>query len=154
MIIQTGELRDQERRYRGREPAAILEVETDPLMRARGAIGYALTARRLNAELLVKGTLTAPMAFKCARCGEWFRQTLRVTDFVRSVALAAENEAIDLTADIREDILLNLPRHQVCSDKCRGLCPKCGENLNKKQCACRPESSAEAWRALERLQLH
>lgn len=43
---------------------------------------------------------------------------------------------IDLNDMIREEILLHYPFIPVCSQSCKGLCSKCGVNLNEKSCNC------------------
>ncbi|MCD7722558.1 MAG: DUF177 domain-containing protein [Clostridiales bacterium] len=40
---------------------------------------------------------------------------------------------------VREEILLFLPAKILCSDDCKGLCAKCGKNLNHGECACKKE---------------
>lgn len=40
---------------------------------------------------------------------------------------------------IREDIFLGLPQKLLCSEECKGLCPKCGKNLNEGSCDCKPD---------------
>ena len=43
----------------------------------------------------------------------------------------------ELQADaVRADVLLSLPIKWVCREECRGLCPKCGANLNQGDCGC------------------
>ena len=37
---------------------------------------------------------------------------------------------------VRESILAALPMKILCRDDCRGLCLKCGQNLNRGQCDC------------------
>ena len=32
--------------------------------------------------------------------------------------------------------MLALPMQVVCSEKCKGLCPVCGQDLNKAECGC------------------
>jgi DUF177 domain-containing protein len=54
----------------------------------------------------------------------------------------------DLT---REQIELSLPMARLCSDECRGLCPKCGANLNLGECACSEDQIDARWAALEEL---
>ncbi len=46
-------------------------------------------------------------------------------------------EHIELSEDIVESLLLELPARIVCSEDCKGLCPKCGQNLNEAECDCR-----------------
>lgn len=46
---------------------------------------------------------------------------------------------LDLTEDIIDTIILNLPMKPLCSNDCKGLCQKCGINLNEEQCNCELE---------------
>ncbi len=85
---------------------------------------------------------TAP----CDRCGE---ET--ITPFVCSFdhtvvqSLVGENEGdyieapdftVELDAPVTADILLSLPSKHLCREDCKGLCPKCGKNLNEGDCGC------------------
>ena len=47
-----------------------------------------------------------------------------------------DGKVIDLQPLVREQVLLSLPMNAVCKEDCRGLCPKCGQNLNEKECGC------------------
>lgn len=47
-----------------------------------------------------------------------------------------DGEELDITEDIMDMVILSLPMKPLCSDKCRGLCPKCGINLNEEECDC------------------
>ena len=47
-----------------------------------------------------------------------------------------DNDTLDITDIVRESILAELPQKVLCKDDCRGLCPKCGKNLNQGQCDC------------------
>ena len=47
-----------------------------------------------------------------------------------------DGKVIDLEPIIREQVLLALPMNAVCREDCCGLCMKCGQNLNEKQCGC------------------
>lgn len=46
---------------------------------------------------------------------------------------------IDLDVFIREEILLFLPSKILCREDCKGLCPKCGKNLNEGSCDCKKD---------------
>ncbi len=43
---------------------------------------------------------------------------------------------IDLQKLVKEQAILALPDKPLCSEICKGLCPRCGEDLNKDLCAC------------------
>ena len=50
---------------------------------------------------------------------------------------------VDLSEVLRQEILLHFPLIPVCSKSCKGLCPKCGIDLNKKTCECKKETTAD-----------
>ena len=43
---------------------------------------------------------------------------------------------LDITKALSDEIALSLPTSWLCSDDCKGLCPKCGVNLNEQLCDC------------------
>ncbi|MBQ9994245.1 MAG: DUF177 domain-containing protein [Clostridia bacterium] len=43
---------------------------------------------------------------------------------------------LDFDDIVLEDILLSLPMKHLCRQECKGLCPKCGCNLNHADCGC------------------
>lgn len=47
-----------------------------------------------------------------------------------------EDHLIDLEPLIRAALVLELPYVPLCKDDCKGLCPKCGANLNDGPCNC------------------
>ena len=50
--------------------------------------------------------------------------------------LIIENNSVDFTRLCSEEIVFSLPYRELCSDDCKGLCPKCGKNLNEGSCNC------------------
>jgi len=54
-------------------------------------------------------------------------------EFSLSYSIAGMVE-LDITDDIRQEILLSYPVKLLCREDCRGLCPRCGENLNERVC--------------------
>ncbi len=47
-----------------------------------------------------------------------------------------DGTTIELDPLVREQVLLALPMHAVCTEDCKGLCSQCGKNLNEGQCGC------------------
>ena len=41
---------------------------------------------------------------------------------------------LDITDDVRQEILLSYPIRFLCREDCLGLCPQCGTNLNERSC--------------------
>jgi uncharacterized protein len=60
-------------------------------------------------------------------------------------------QEIDLTADVRESLLLAIPMRVVCSESCKGLCRNCGANLNEVICQCVQETLDPRWEPLRKL---
>ena len=56
---------------------------------------------------------------------------------------------LDLRPAIREEWLLAQPRYVVCREDCKGLCPKCGADLNEGDCGCPPQTDSR-WEALRK----
>ena len=54
--------------------------------------------------------------------------------------IVADGESIDLNEIALTDMLLSLPTKILCKDDCKGLCPVCGIDLNKKSCNCRAKT--------------
>lgn len=50
-----------------------------------------------------------------------------------------EDGFLDLDAQLWEQVELEFPTRVLCRDDCRGLCPRCGKNLNEGPCDCKPE---------------
>jgi uncharacterized protein len=59
---------------------------------------------------------------------------------------------VDLRPALREQWLLAVPAFVLCSDDCKGLCQRCGTDLNVAACRCAVESDSrwDALRSLER----
>jgi uncharacterized protein len=55
---------------------------------------------------------------------------------------------------LREQVILSLPVRSLCQPDCKGLCPRCGENLNEKQCRCDEAPADPRWLALGELGSH
>jgi len=153
LLIETGRLRQKPERICGKEPAASLEIDLGAQIRPEGALAYDLTVQRVSDELVVRGTLKISFGCRCARCGGDFIKNVFVSDFCRNFALTSKNELINLTPDVREDILLSLPMVVVCSDACQGLCSVCGANRNHEKCGCKRQAGPDAWRILDGLRL-
>ena len=98
----------------------------------------------------------------CARCLKPVSETLEI-EFKRTVAakLEAEDEddeyllvtedCIDVGEPIEDETVLSLPARLLCSEDCKGLCQKCGANLNFGKCSCPENEIDPRWAALKKL---
>lgn len=118
----------------------------------RQPIHVRVSVNLIGHTLLVQGTLTTAAVLECNRCLKEFEYGLRVDDFVFS-RQARGDETVDLTENIREDIILALPMKRLCSDECKGLCPVCGRDLNAGACNCKPRQEESFFSVLDGLNL-
>ncbi|SHH93447.1 uncharacterized protein SAMN02745823_01514 [Sporobacter termitidis DSM 10068] len=51
-----------------------------------------------------------------------------------------EGDFIDVDEIISTDFVLNMDQRLLCRDDCKGLCEKCGADLNEGPCACKSET--------------
>jgi uncharacterized protein len=62
-----------------------------------------------------------------------------------------EGDGVELNDTLREYVLLALPMQRLCSMKCKGICPVCGQNRNQNPCQCQATAVDDRWAALKQL---
>jgi uncharacterized protein len=62
-----------------------------------------------------------------------------------------KEQELDLRPAIREEWLLAAPTFGLCRDDCKGLCARCGHDLNTGPCQCEDTSADPRWDALRKL---
>ena len=126
----------------GTESPEILELppDADPPLAPAGDITYHLSAVMAGADLIVTGKASVPLATVCARCLDDIRVPVSVKDLCFHFEKVRDLE-VDLTDDVREELLLAIPSCFYCSPDCKGICPMCGTNLNHVSCTCDRDSA-------------
>ena len=84
-------------------------------------------------ELIVQADIRCLLAMTCARCLEEFR-----TDVAPRAIFSYKvqpSDVVDITDDVRQEIILAYPMVPVCRPDCKGLCRHCGQNLNVATCS-------------------
>ena len=152
MKINVKRLSVEGEQFAGAEPPTIMELEEEGLQ-FRHDIRYQLLAQIQGDALLVTGRLETVGTLCCGRCLQEFEQPLVVPAFVFHQELAGD-DFVDLTPQIREDIILELPQRALCGESCKGLCPVCGADLNKRSCRCAVRRDDARWAALNQLKIN
>ena len=67
------------------------------------------------------------------------------------VYLHPDTDKIELDSDVRDFAILAVPMKRLCSENCKGLCPRCGENLNDGSCNCDEKIIDPRWESLQKL---
>jgi uncharacterized protein len=99
--------------FAGEESGDFLELPAEGHARAVGPVRYHLEVGRNDQSLWATGSLSLDLELQCARCGEKFIYPLELNDVALQIDLSGP-ELIDLTPQVREDILLALPAYPHC----------------------------------------
>jgi uncharacterized protein len=120
-----------------------------------------------SGTVFIKGNLSVSLNVDCSRCLENahlsaaadFAYTLvpAKNETEKELELNAEDleigyyegEFVDLAPLICEQIILQIPIKALCREDCKGLCPRCGANLNTTSCNCRREFVNDRMAALK-----
>lgn len=125
-------------------------------------------------SILIDGALQTAVRLVCSRCLEPFEHAI---DAVFTATAIAKNEAfadhrsaddielsademdvifyggdsIDLSEEVAQQIIMSLPYKPLCQDACKGLCGRCGINLNHHCCQCDKQDQGNPFAALKTL---
>lgn len=121
-------------------------------------------------KYMLTGHLHGGLLVRCDRCLELFHRNLAISfrtflALPREAASEAEielqeddldvafrmGEEVDVLDIVREQVLLDQPMKRLCREGCKGLCPRCGRNLNQGPCDCPEESGHPAFQKLKLL---
>ena len=99
--------------------------------------------------LVLEGTARSLLELACDRCGKEFsREKVVVLDNLVAQELEDEENddillldgtGLDLDEAVTTAFVLAMDTKNLCSDDCKGLCAKCGADLNLGPCGCRPD---------------
>ena len=111
-----------------------------------GPVRAELNLQETGGSVLIRGEIITSLRLRCNRC---------LGDVVSDVSLpmvqlydgdpgndkpdddaleVAPDGSIDLHSVIHDELCLSAPLVPLCSETCRGLCPKCGTDLNVDPC--------------------
>ncbi len=89
---------------------------------------------KIKTALFLKGTLSTRLELLCTRCLKPVVQN--VSENVDLYYPFTDQEYLETTDDVRAVMLLSYPVKFLCQDSCKGLCYRCGANLNEEACQC------------------
>lgn len=103
------------RRLEGALPPAFFALPEGDPVRPAGPLTFELRALRDDDDLILTGRLRAPFQFDCVRCLRPLDYLVDIEDYRAEIPIENE-QIIDLTDWLREDILLALPSYPRCED--------------------------------------
>ena len=117
-----------------------------------------LKLSNVGSRILVEGNLQTRVRATCSRCAVDYDEWLDVRvdeqflphdspelpqgedlDFEQLSLFTYENDVIEIDEVIRQNLVASLPCRPLCAEACKGLCSRCGANLNEKACECEAE---------------
>lgn len=128
-----------------------------------------LAIQRSGDEYFCQGKVEATVTLECARCLTPYNEEIacdmsfivcseaqravhreQAIDDEDYVFFQGSEPLADLSGVVGQAIVLAVPMMPLCSEDCRGLCAKCGRNLNENACACSDDGIDERWEALKK----
>jgi len=130
----------------GEESGSFLEL-SDELIKSAGPLHYSLNVGLSENGLFATGSLEEDFEMECVACLRRFTFPLRISDFAMQMELTGP-EMVDLTPQVREDIVLALPPHPRCDWNGESICP----GTQNRATASKP-AKPDTWAALDQLKL-
>jgi len=135
-----------------------------------------LRASFAGASVRIDGRVASTVRLLCSRCLTPFELGLaadfsatavpelpdQMTDETQAEVELAANEmeviaysgnSIDLHGEVAQQLIMALPFNPQCAKACRGLCSRCGANLNIAPCQCTSENDGNPFAVLKKLSL-
>ncbi len=109
------------------------------------------TVRNTAGVLMMTGDITTTIHGVCDRCAGDFQRDVEIPiDVVLVTEMAneenedewvfpLEGDSADLDDIIRTVFVLNMDSKLLCKPDCKGICCRCGKNLNVEACSCQKE---------------
>lgn len=119
-----------------------------------GRVSGDFSVERSGERITVRGRVRGTARLECFRCLKGYELALEVPfevfaersgtgsrrdeiELVRDdYMMFHDGRKLDLSGQVREALLLELPIAPHCREDCEGLCPRCGADLNDGPCAC------------------
>ena len=160
-ITETGLELDQTVDVVDLQPLAAHTREGDAAF--NGSVQVSIRAQRSGETIAIEGHARTEVRLTCSRCLTEFDQRLEAVFSARAMpqrqvptvaagdeielsaedmdSLEYEGNSVDLRGEVAQQLIMALPFNPLCRPSCKGLCSRCGVDLNRASCEC---SAAEA----------
>ncbi|HXX81186.1 MAG TPA: DUF177 domain-containing protein [Thermodesulfovibrionales bacterium] len=129
-----------------------------------------LRLEKVGSEVLAQGEVATRMELQCSRCLRNFPKDMDMKIDVVYHPLEElkgeekhevkedelnmgfyKGDELDIQDLIVEQILLSVPMKPLCSESCRGICPRCGADMNANPCRCEQKGTDPRLAVLKKL---
>jgi uncharacterized protein len=140
------------------------------------ALKFRVRVVRIKEIVEVEGRFDTKARLTCSRCLKQFETTLGanfVITYAREqteMATSSGGEGIEISAEeaglimysgreidlreaLQEQVVMSIPMQPICAEVCRGLCSRCGADLNAGDCDCREDAFNIKFAALKNLKV-
>ncbi|WP_446899480.1 YceD family protein [Clostridium sp. LBM24168] len=125
-------------------------------------IRFSGTLKKVGDIFILDGKVNTVLELICSRCLSKFAYTVninikdqftdrRIINEGDEDITFIDNNCIDITEVLENDIILILPIKRLCREDCKGLCHKCGANLNIAACNCHKDEIDPRWEELKNI---
>jgi DUF177 domain-containing protein len=118
-----------------------------------------------RSQIVLDAALSLGANYQCDRCGQDYKASVQNSykmvylfgqepeenDEFNLIYLPIDADKINIVSDVRDYALLAVPMKKLCKEDCKGLCPKCGKDLNEGECNCVKEEMDPRWEPLAKL---
>lgn len=152
---------------------ALIELTRESDVAFSGPIGVSVRAVPSGDAVAIEGHAEVEVRLTCSRCLIRFDQRIEsdfsataipkentpAIDAADEVELSVEDmdiiefegDSVDLNEEIAQQILMALPFNPLCRASCKGLCSRCGADLNHAACGCETAENASPFAVLKAL---
>ncbi len=121
-----------------------------------GPLKVRLDVRPAGRDVVARGELEGTVEGDCRRCLKPARKQVSedvslvfrrdaAGDDPDAYPLPERGSTLDLWPAVREQWMLAAPTYLECDEPCRGLCPRCGADLDEEDCGCDVSVADERW---------
>lgn len=158
MIIKISNLAEGEHEFSFEESINKIELE-EPFF---GNFHTDVTLTKLHDQMILDAHTQVYAKFECDRCGNEFTTELENdyemvylmnevpvdSESINIAYLSHDASFINIKNELREFAILSIPMKKLCKPDCKGLCYKCGGDLNRAECMCPDEKIDPRWEKL------
>lgn len=161
MKIKISNLSEGTHKFRFSEPVRSLGLESP----FEGNVEVEVEINKTHNQLILYSLVYINTVFECDRCMATANKQLHTkfelvylqgvepveSESDNIVYISSEADVIDISNDVRDFSILAVPMKKLCREDCKGLCSKCGKNLNEGECSCSREETDIRWLPLMEL---
>lgn len=161
MRIKISNLVDGEHHFSFEESINSIELE-EPFF---GDFKSEVKLSKIHSQIILESHTIVYAKFECDRCGTEYTAALEneyemvylmnereeESQSINISYLSPDAAYIDIKDDLREYALLSIPMKKLCDPSCKGLCFRCGGDLNLDECNCTEPKIDPRWLKLDEL---